>query len=112
VCTFILFHDFLRGSSRAKALSRGSICRWKSQLRCLAIALSTKCPTMLYVGRSLRKTFIDVSDDWINSNLADPGGLLKSKPMWRITCGCSATSVFLFLPPWAGRAVFYRKMQR
>jgi uncharacterized protein YbcI len=37
----------------------------------------------------------DVSDDWIKSNLASPGGSLKSKPMWRITCECFATSVFL-----------------
>jgi len=26
-----------------------------------------------------------------------PGASLKSKPTWRITSGCSATSVFLFL---------------
>ena len=29
-------------------------------------------------------------------NSALPGGLLKSKPMWPNTFGCSATSAFLF----------------
>src|SRR6478609_3368465 len=35
------------------------------------------------------------SDDWIKGNLAAPGSLLKSKPTWRNSFGCSATSVFL-----------------
>jgi hypothetical protein len=37
------------------------------------------------------------SDDWIKSNSALPGGLLKSKPTWPNAFGCSATSAFFVL---------------
>jgi len=37
------------------------------------------------------------SDDWIKSNSALPGGLLKSKPTWPYAFGCSATSAFFVL---------------
>ena len=45
------------------------------------------------------------SDDWIKSNSALPGGLLKSKPTWPNAFGCFATSAF-FRCTWDSVSVF------
>jgi membrane carboxypeptidase/penicillin-binding protein PbpC len=37
----------------------------------------------------------DISGDLLKGNLARPGGMLRSRPMWWMTSGSSATSFFL-----------------